>query len=145
MKEKLIITNIWDGLTHQITSTIRVEFKDSSFDHNCKAVWDTGATHSLVLPKFAKKHELIKHDEIEVSFKKNTYWRRFRTKLYLTDEIYFNDFVMTECDLDWDNDIIIGMDIIRLGNFYIINKEGKTHFGFSLSDDVIKNIKRKIW
>lgn len=146
MKDDIIIAEtFWNGLTNRITSEIRVKFREPRLDLNCKAVWDTGATNSLVLPKFINKYNLIEFNKIEVPFRKNTKWRQYRANLYFSDKICFSGFTITECDLSWDDDIIIGMDIIKLGKFLIANDKNRTHFAFILSKDTIEQIKMGIW
>ena len=141
----LIIEGFWSGLKNRITSKIRVQFIDFGLDLNCRAVWDTGATHSFVLTKTVKKYNLAGFNEIEIPSRKDRKFGQYRTNLYLSNKVYFRDFIVTEYDFSWKEDIVIGMDIIKLGRFFIDNDKNKTHFGFFLSKDIIEQIKMGIW
>ncbi len=150
MKDDIIIAEgFWTGLISRITSKIRVKFIESDLDLNCRALWDTGATQSLVLPKVIKKQKNLKaFNKIKVPFRNDKKFRQYKANLYFSDfsdKICFRDFIMTEYDFSWDEDIVIGMDIIKLGTFIISNDKNRTHFAFMLSKSTIEEIDLGIW
>ena len=56
----------------------------------------------------------------------------YRINLYFPKEgAWLKDIEVLACDLE-DNDIIIGMDTITLGDFAITNKNGETWFSFRI-------------
>lgn len=138
----LIVEGFWSGLKNRITSKIKVQFIDSDLNLDCRAVWDTGATHSFVLTKTVKKYNLVGFNEVEIPSRKDRKFEQYRTNLYLSDEVYFRGLIITEYDFSWKEDIVIGMDIIKLGRFFIDNDKNRTHFAFFLSKDIIGKIKK---
>lgn len=143
MKDDVIVAEVfWDGLINRIVSDIRVEFIDSKLDDKFRAVWDTGATNSIVLTRTIEEYKLIAFNKVELPFLKDRKFGQYRTNLYLSDEVCFPNFTMTEYDFSWKEDIVIGMDIIKLGKFLIANDKDRTHFAFLLSKETIEQIKK---
>lgn len=96
------------------------------------AIWDTGATNSCISEKIANQLDLDAVGYVRM----NTAAGTFDTKRYLVDIVLPNKIVVrkvqvTEAVLNnWD--VIIGMDIICLGDFAISNYQGKTRFSFRI-------------
>jgi len=95
------------------------------------ALWDTGAMRSAITPAVAKSLGLIPFDRVRVNGINNT---------SIADVVYISiglpNLVMVKevdvmvCNLVRDIDLLIGMDIILLGDFSISNGGGKTLFSF---------------
>lgn len=139
----LIVEGFGNCLKRRVITEINLEFIDSDLKLDCRAVWDTGATNSYVLPKLLNNHKLVKCGKVKVKGRRNKEFNQYRTNLYLSNigkGICLKNFLITEYDLKWEEEVIIGMDIIKLGRFFIDNDKNRTHFGFFLSMETIDQI-----
>jgi predicted aspartyl protease len=97
-----------------------------------KALWDTGATGSAITPKVAKLLGLIPSTKVNVQHAdgispQNVYF----VNIYLPSKVAVQYVKVTECqNIIGHFDIIIGMDIISLGDFSLTNVDQKTIFSF---------------
>ena len=104
-----------------------------------RALWDTGSTTSIICPEITKalklNHQgqenmqmLLGHGEV------NTYF----VDLFISNEIVFQKLKVTElpCRNQYF-DMIIGLDIIKLGNFSITKQED----GFKMDYNVRPAVK----
>jgi hypothetical protein len=99
-----------------------------------KALWDTGATNSVITKSVVERLLLIPtgrtivrgiNSEAEV----NTYIVDIR----LPNRVIINDVKVTECELNSPGiDLLIGMNIIQLGDLAISNGKGYTIFSFAI-------------
>jgi predicted aspartyl protease len=102
--------------------------------HAIKALWDTGATGSAITPAVAKLLGLIPTTKTNVQHAdgislQNVYY----VNIYLPNKVVVPFVKATECNNIVGNfDIIIGMDIISLGDFAITNVGNKTTFSFRM-------------
>lgn len=93
-------------------------------------VWDTGATNTIIS---AAVIEALGLDPIEKSqiegvggiMESSVY----KINIYMENNVEFIAINALSGDIG-DYDLIIGMDIITLGDFVISNKDGKTWFAF---------------
>lgn len=97
-----------------------------------KAVWDTGATGTCISQNVVNQLNLIPIGKTTSStaggiVECNTYC----VDIILPNGVTANDFVVQEVKLT-DCDLLIGMDIIRHGDFSISNHNGKTKFSFRI-------------
>lgn len=97
-----------------------------------KAVWDTGASSTAITSDIAKKLGLIPTGVTQVFTAGgirtcNTYVITIR----LPHDVGITGLPVTEADLG-SCDMLIGMDVIALGDFTVQNKGGKTVFEFCL-------------
>lgn len=99
-----------------------------------KALWDTGATGSVITSNSAKELGLKPTGIARVNHAggegdANTYL----VNIYLPNKIYFRGVKVTECpDVVGNFGVIIGMDIISLGDFSFTNPKGNSIFSFKL-------------
>jgi predicted aspartyl protease len=104
------------------------------------AVWDTGANHSVLSPKIVQELELCTVDSKLVHGINNS---RCLSDVVLATIKITDDLILTDRRFSVNTipgtDVLIGMDIIMLGNFVINNTDGKTLFSF-----VIPPVKEKI-
>lgn len=94
------------------------------------ALWDTGATRSVITASTAKILGLTsigptKVNHVGGSHQSNTYL----VNVYLPNNVTVVGVRVTECP-DKDFDVIIGMDIISQGDFSITNVGGQTWASF---------------
>jgi len=98
-----------------------------------EALWDTGAVLTFIKPALWDRLKLRPLElsrtrfagvggpvEAEVSF----------VNLFLTPELMIECCPVYAADFPGDEDLLIGMNIIGMGDFAVCNAEGKTSFSF---------------
>jgi len=96
------------------------------------AVWDTGANHTSITPNVSKALNLISSGKTEVRGvnsinEVNTY----EIDIGLPNGVLVSDITVSE-NIIAGCDVLIGMDIIQMGDFAISNAGGKTTFSFCI-------------
>ena len=99
-----------------------------------KAVWDTGASHSVIAQKVAQQVSLVPTGKAETH---GVHGSKSNVNTYIVDIVLPNNVCITnitvsEGCLIGAIDVLIGMDIIQLGDFSISNAGGKTCFSYCL-------------
>jgi predicted aspartyl protease len=131
-----------DRLANKIISDITVSLPHNPNNnessptnyHQTKALWDTGATHSVITKKTAEILNLTPIGQIEVQHAggkdpANTYVVDF----LLPNNVKILNIFVSECPRLSDNvGAIVGMDIIILGDFSITNTDGKTWMSYRI-------------
>ncbi len=109
-------------------SSITPELGKPSLSVN--AIWDTGATNSVISPQVAKDLGLIPIGMTNV----HTTGSIERCNVYKIDLLLPNQVTVMDVRVTGMNiysaDALIGMDIIALGDFAVTNAKGKTCFTF---------------
>jgi hypothetical protein len=96
-----------------------------------RALWDTGAMLSAITPETAQSLYLIPFNRVKVNGINNTSMADMvKVSIKLPNLVEVKNTNVTVCNLVKDVDLLIGMDIIQLGDFSISNGEGKTLFSF---------------
>lgn len=96
------------------------------------AVWDTGASASVITAEVAKQCGLKPTGMISVSTAAGkTTTETYLVSLRLLNEVGFPSVKVSKGDLA-GCDVLIGMDIIGTGDFAVTNKDGKTVFSFRM-------------
>lgn len=98
-----------------------------------KALWDTGASKSSISQRIVDDLSLIPIGKNNVSTANgvvpvNTYF----VDIGLPNGMTVKNVSVTCCNLGEDIDVLIGMDIIRHGDFSITNVNNKTTFSFRI-------------
>jgi len=117
------------------TQTPKVDFR------KYVAIWDTGATHSAITKKVADDLGLKATGIVEVRYgdgKSST--NTYLVNISLPNKVMVPHVRVTEVKLIPDDNIsddkqlqlLIGMDIIGLGDFAVTNVNGKTVFSFRI-------------
>ena len=96
-----------------------------------EAIWDTGATGSVISTDLANKLKLTPIGKTKVStaggvFEVNKYILGLR----LPNNLQIQNVMVSSGNLGVGVDFLIGMDIITLGDFSITNLNGNTMFSF---------------
>ena len=96
-----------------------------------RAIWDTGATGTVITKKVVNECSLSPINITKVQH----YGGISDSNVYLVNIILPNNVgvhqvQVTEGDLGGNADVLIGMNIITIGDFAITNKDGKTMFSF---------------
>jgi len=141
--EYLALTKKFQGLTNRIVTDCHISFpfdpKNNKGEKPPKlskstALWDTGATASVITQKTAAVLGLKPFAKTMVSHAggespQNVYLVNF----YLPNKVLIPNVRVTECqDTSGTFGVIIGMDIIALGDFAITNFQGKTTVSFRI-------------
>ena len=101
---------------HPFRSDIAEQIIKNSVGLTFKALWDTGATHSVITPGI--NSETIKPIYIIGG-------------IILPNRVIFENWSLTESDIGGDGiDLLIGMDIISQGDFFLSTSGGKTKLCF---------------
>jgi predicted aspartyl protease len=100
------------------------------------ALWDTGATHSIITPKVVEALGLKPLRRIRQIFTRGVNGldksEAFLINLSLPDKVNFNQltvFLKEPGDVWWD--VLVGMDVISQGQFSIKNVNSNTEWSFS--------------
>jgi predicted aspartyl protease len=95
------------------------------------AIWDTGATHSVITPEVAQKLNLYPIDEIKiVGVNSEGIAQISIVHIALPNSVLLQTRRVTIANIGGDADMLIGMDIISRGDFLICNADNKTTFSF---------------
>ena len=95
------------------------------------AVWDTGATSSAIAQATASKLSLRQTGWKTIDgVTGNAECKTYLIALSLPNGILIPELEVTDCEGNIGCDVIIGMDVIGLGDFVICNKGGRTTFSF---------------
>ena len=132
----------FDGIANVLSTEIKVAHPSlnvqfdytKKFEPFIKAIWDTGATHSVIAQNVIEKLNLkpttmtkiIGVSGLEV------------VDCYLVDFRLPNNWIIQNVQVTGASkingtfDVLIGMDIIQRGDFSISNANGKTKFSFCM-------------
>jgi predicted aspartyl protease len=95
-----------------------------------QAIWDTGATNSVISPKVVAACGLKPIGMTEVHTANGTCKaEQYSVNIYLPNKVAFQSVRVTNQPLI-GTPILIGMDIIATGDFAVTNVGGKTTFSF---------------
>ena len=107
--------------------------------HQCTAIWDTGATSSMISEKLARKLNLTPEGTVKVSGVHGIEESNIYTiQLQFNNGFTLNDIQVSEAGNNAGFDILIGMDIIARGIFIIDgvnNAENGCQIAFALPLD----------
>ena len=96
-----------------------------------RALWDTGASGTVIVPSIAKKMGLIPTDRVKVAGVNNVSMADVvQVSIGLPNKVMVKDASAMICELTGEFELLIGMDIISLGDMIICNGDNKTSFSF---------------
>jgi hypothetical protein len=138
-REPLAFTSSYDGKSNVLANQVGIT---EAFNparppaHALKefvAVWDTGATNSVITEKVVAQCQLKPTGIAEVHTPQGSH----RTETYLVgiilpNHVVFPSIKVSKGILTSPHDVLIGMDIIGSGDFAVTNKDGKTVFTFRM-------------
>lgn len=127
--------SILDMLKTDISVSSNIRNTNIAIDLNkiWQGLWDTGASRTSIDKRIAKELGLIPVGKGTIStanglISVNTYF----INLTLINRVTITDILVAEADLGSEIDLLIGMDIIRHGDFSITNTNGATTFSFRI-------------
>lgn len=134
-------------LVSEVTVSANKELFPDSKDKKYTAIWDTGATNTAISSRVAKECGLIPTGQA-IS---NTAGGQCTVNTYIIDlglpnNVNIKGITATEFQAVEGSDLLIGMDIIGLGDLAISNFEGKTMFSYRFpsikSTDYVEEINK---
>ena len=118
------ISKAFDPLSEKVNSK---NYKTKSY----KAIWDTGATGTVITQKVVDEFALSPIGVVEVQTadgKKRA--NSYLVNVWLPNRIIIPNVKATFGKLENGIEVLIGMNIIGQGDFAVTNKGGKTVFSF---------------
>jgi len=118
------------GLVNQLTNEVTIYCNDKSL--KVKALWDTGATHTCISTNVVKELNLISTGKTLIRTPSGEATKnQYLVSVLLPNNVQVKDIVVNDSEIGSQGfDILIGMNIINLGNFAVSNYNGKTYFSF---------------
>jgi len=97
------------------------------------ALWDTGATRSVITPSVAKDLGVIPTGTVMMNSAHGvSQCNTYLVNLYLPNKVLIPGVLVSECADASHFGAIIGMDVIASGDFSITNVDGKTWVSFRI-------------
>lgn len=126
-----------EGIANVLIMDVEITIVDNpSQSVKTKAIWDTGATNTVITNEIADRLNLEPSGYTEVNTASES---KLRTNTYIIDlklkkDVVISALQVTEGKISTENgiDCLLGMDIISLGDFSITNFEGKTWLSFRI-------------
>lgn len=126
-------TTFFNGLSNRLYNEAQVVYKDNTFNTSL-ALWDTGATGTCVSENVVNTLNLkpVSYTKIQTPSGEDV------RPLYLVDVVLRNNVRITDLKVIGTEigkqgiDLLIGMDIIGMGDFAVSNSEGKTVFTYRI-------------
>ena len=111
------------------------------------ALWDTGATKSVITPKVAADLKLIPVGTVMMNHAQgSSQCNTYLVNMYLPNNVAMPGVLVSECQDTATFGAIIGMDIIAAGDLSITNVNGQTLLSFRIpsiaSIDYVKEAQR---
>ena len=124
----------FSGIQKRIITTVNIcnTFIDQPKNSTENALWDTGATISAITPKLVKDLGFIPVGTMAISGITGALDVEFiLAAIQLPGGILRQNIKMAVCDFSQNINIILGMDIITLGDFELLNGNNSTVFSFT--------------
>lgn len=109
-----------------------LEINNGSLSIKVRALWDTGASNSCISSDVVRKLSLVPNERVlNYSISGVSECNAYIINIKLPNDMLISDVLVPETQIDLQGfDVLIGMDIINLGDFSISNYDGKTILGF---------------
>ena len=127
-----VFTEKYNNIQNRLINSAIVEFKKDFIP--VKAQWDTGATGTCISKEVVKRLNLIPPGMIRVQTPSGEgTMNKYMINLILNNEVRVMNLSVMDSEIGNQGiDVLIGMDIISLGDFAVSNYEGKTQFSFRI-------------
>jgi predicted aspartyl protease len=131
----LVLTYKYTGLVKCISTPVELFFGlyDARKSVVTGAIWDTGATRSVIAPEIAQKLNLnvIDTEHFYAVSSKHLAEIAFISILF-PNKAVINDIRVAICPITPKTNMLIGMDIISQIDFAVTNGGGQTQFTFAI-------------
>ena len=136
--QPLCFTTAYNGIARELKNKVHIS---SAFDPSATqevppkkeytAIWDTGATNSVISNKVINECNLKPIGMAKVYHAGGESLQEvFLINIYLPNKLCVTYVRATMGFIPGDSDVLIGMDIIAKGDFAVTNKDNKTVFSF---------------
>jgi len=126
--EKGLINVLKTQVNIIVDKKINPNYKENKKQY--EAIWDTGATSTVISKKLAQKLNLTSVGKTKVRTTGGIIEvNKYILGLRLPNDLKIHNVMLTAGDLG-GTDFLIGMDIITLGDFSVTNVNNKTTFSF---------------
>lgn len=96
-------------------------------------IWDTGATNTCISPRVAQALNLTPISMTTVYTANGpAQVNVYLIEVLLSDRVKITELRVSEANLGPDTDVLVGMDIIGMGDFTVQNCGGHTEFSFCI-------------
>jgi len=122
----------YNGIVRSLHTPIRIESAINTQDTiKIDGLWDTGAECSLIRPEVAARLNLKRVSETFISTPtgEGIPSKVYIVNIYLPNNAKILNLLVAE-GIPNSCDMLIGMDVINLGDFAVSNFSGKTTFSF---------------
>ena len=111
--------------------TLTHQFTPDKATHQCNALWDTGATNTVITQAAAQSIGIQPTGQIpSIGVHGRKIVNTYLVDIILPNNVLFQNVNVSEGLLGEEISILIGMDIIQAGDFVIANANGKTRFSY---------------
>ena len=127
-----VLTVEYDQIVHLLRTEIILtpEFVAHPVQASFIAIWDTGATNTVISQQVIAALHLVPSGIVEVmtaSGARQSY--TYSIAMTLANKVHFPSLRATEGNIS-GGDVLIGMDVISQGDFAITNAHGTTTYSF---------------
>jgi len=142
----------YDGISPILKSEVHIsspfEASNPTKDADRKqflAIWDTGATNSVITQKVVQECGLSPISMVKVHTASGEALSNvYLVSIWLPNKVIIPQIRVSEGTISGDAEVLIGMDIINRGDFAVTNKDGKTNFTFRIpSTECIDFVKQQ--
>jgi hypothetical protein len=140
--EHRVFTVEYEGLTNEISTPLRLEpvytadMRQLGTRTEIEALWDTGATMTCIKPSLRDKLKLRQSELVEPIIMSgiggDVEADGTLVFIWLTPNFVIELCPVYMADFPGDQDLLINMDIITMGDFVICNTNGKTSCSFTV-------------
>jgi hypothetical protein len=134
----LVFHSVADGIARELRTPVRLIDPIGKKSIELKnAIWDTGATGTVIREDVATKLGLVaigltRANTAHGSADVNTYAVELDLPPLDNPKVRIRGITACEMTLDPNTEILVGMDVISIGDFIVENDHGKTTFSFCL-------------
>lgn len=127
-----VFTEKYKTIQRKLINSAVIEFNGNYLP--AKAQWDTGATGTCISKQVVAKLGLQPTGMINVQTPSGIgTMNKYMVNLTLNNKLTILDFPVMDSEIGSQGiDVLIGMDIISIGDFAVSNFEGRTQFSFRI-------------
>lgn len=128
-------TTYFNRRTNQLYNEVTIRCGDKSV--RTKAVWDTGATRSCISTETATILSLVPYGQVRINTPSGMSDRNmYLVDLELPNSVVVKDLGVSDSEIGGQGvGVLVGMDVISLGDFAVSNFDGKTTFTFRIPSE----------
>lgn len=139
-----VFTEKYDRIQNRLINSAIVETANGFLP--VRAQWDTGATGTCISKELVDMLNLMPTGKVKVSTPSGIgVMNKYVINLILNNEIRIPNLIVMDSEIGKQGiDVLIGMDIISMGDFAVSNYDGRTQFSFRIPSQEHVEYKREI-